>query len=202
MSDTLISVIVLGSSQFLVALFILWQAFLSRASVTAMRRAYLEGHLRLSVVPRGATGILNMRLENTGQGAVNEVRLRFPSGLRVIDDKGVQTLVENANTTWKLGSMGPGEKREWHIGNAGHEAFAKLGDNIAYVLCYRRIGARKETRVEGSLSLSSYKGTLVRAYADQGDLLRQIQNLAASLKDLANQHKVLSEIVKNLTVKP
>ena len=196
MTDTQLSVVVLGSLQFVVALFILWQAFLSRASVAAMKKAYLEGHLRLAVVPRGATGVLNMRLGNTGHGAVEEVKLSFPSGLCVIGSHGVELAVKDGSTVWKLGSMGPAEKREWHIGFAGHEDFAKLGNTIEYILGYRRAGARKETTIRGSLALKSYSGTLVRAYADQVDVLQEMEKLAKSVESLATQHKELSEIVK------
>jgi len=193
-TDTQLSVVVLGSLQFLVALLILWQVILSRASVAAMKAAYLEGYLRFSVVPRGVTGLLNMRLENSGQGVVDEVKLVFPSGLRVITTDTVQTVAKKG-TIWELGSMGPGEKREWHIGFAGHKDFAKLGDKIEYVLHYRRVGNRKETIIKGSLSLKSYTGTLVRAYADQEDFLRESEKLVTAVQGLSKQ---LSEVVELL----
>lgn len=195
-TDALISVVVLGSLQFFVAFFILWQAILSRSSVTAMKAAYLEGHLRLAIVPRGATGVLNMRLENTGHGAVEEVKLSFPLGLRVIGSNGVELVVKDGSTVWELGSMGPAEKREWNIGFAGHEDFSKLGDTIEYILGYRRAGARKKATTKGSLALKSYLGTLVRAYADQEDVLQEIVKLTISVESLASQHKELSETVK------
>lgn len=128
-----------------------------------------------------------MRLENTGHGVVDEAGLKFPSGLRVIGQDGIQSIVEDGTTTWELGSIGPGEKREWHIGFAGHKDFPKLGERIEYLLSYRRAGCRRVTTSKGTLSLTSYSRSLVRAYASEEDILTQLERLAASVEHMSRQ---------------
>jgi len=183
---------------FLGVFFIAVQAFWTRKMVAATTRAYLEGQVLLSVVPRGGTGFLNLRLQNIGAGYVHDVTLSFPSSLQGIEDDKVVDLISAGTVPLTIGDMGPHEKREWHLGFTGHPKWSQFPSKTNYVLLYSTSNLRfwrwlrfwipkkgRSVKHKGVLDIGSYKGSLLRAYTDIEDLRVEIQELTKAVRELA-----------------
>lgn len=171
----------------LMAFFIYMQARWTRKAVETTTSAYLEGHLLLSLVPYGRSGALNLRLENLGAGKVDNVKIEFPEGLKGVDDGEIIDLVDKGRIPLQLGTLGPGGKREWFIGFAGHPKFKELPNQIAYNISYQKPSYERRWRRKkaspnreeqwGILNLSTYTGSLLCAYTTNEDLRIELEKI-------------------------
>lgn len=163
------------------AIFILLQALFSRRLVVATIASFVEGNVQLSLVPYDSTGALNLRVYNAGASAANDVQVEFPCGLLRTTSSRIENLVESGQVPLELGSLGPGEKREWFLMNTSDALFAELPRFLPYEASYLVATRRKRKRTSGRFDLHSYKGSLLRAYVGLGDLEKALKDCTAAL---------------------
>ena len=173
------------------ALFVAVQSIYTRKLVQSTTQAYLEGNLQVSLVPRGASGALNLRVENVGANTISDVKLAFPCGVKAVVEGKVVDIAKSGQIPLELGSMAPHEKREWHLAVTSEEAFEDLPRFIRYEASYglpsraRRCSLRRNPKlrkISGSLDTRSYRGSLIQAFVGSQDLLLELRKISKALE--------------------
>jgi len=190
----------------LTAIGIFGQAHYSRKLVAATISSFVEGNVQLSLVPYGGQGALNLRVSNVGASVANDVLLDFPCGLLRTTDTGIENLVESGLVPLDLGSLGPGEKREWFLLNTTHALFDELPRFLPYNVHYTVTTSRGPKISSGRFDLHSYRGSLVRAFVNLDDICRTLERSAKAqgciAKALKNSNEALRTSPEMKTTSP